>query len=163
MRRYKRIFPGNTVKQRRAARKAAWGPSVFDALGGRARGVTPKSASRYTVKGRGIKTEPILGEMNTVIPAHYEASRWGGRIWVPERVDYREGQVGKRIVGEKLQLKRLSKKSGSGDTSARGTGPVRYGTAKAVKSRKRLSRKIGGKKGRRPGKEPKKRPKKKGA
>ncbi len=68
-------FPGSTVAKRKAYRTAVVGPTVFEALGGREKGITPKAASRYTIKERKTRyittTVPAFEPQKVYVPGHW--------------------------------------------------------------------------------------------
>jgi len=163
----KRLSP--TKSQRRAMRRFLGTQTVFGALGGRKAGVTPRAASRYTVKRtvpqyRITKEEPVFEERQVRIPGY---SRYdyisGDYVRVPDCYEKKWVQVGTRpaartLVGEKLVLKRLHRKGGGGRKGSSGDrGTHRTGTMKARRSAAKKSARASGTRGARPGRQDRKR------
>ncbi|GEM_PF-6881891 len=134
----RRLSP--TKSQRRAQRKALGEQTVFEALGGRAKGVTPKSASRYT---RVSTATDYRTEVET-IPGHWDREQnWPYNDFYVEP----KKTVTKIPIGTKIILRRSSRRGGGGSTSSRGEGQAVRGTMKAKKSRAKKQARFGGTKG----------------
>ena len=125
---------GPTKAQRQAMREQGiLRKSTFQALGGRDAGVTPKSASRYTVSG----TTPVYRIESS--PGRYvQQQHWPyEQQWVP-------GEAKKIQVGANLSLKRLHKRGGGGAGGGRGEGPSIKGSAAQKRARKAKGMRLGG-------------------
>lgn len=147
-------------RQRRQLRNTLGQKTVFEALLEK-RGIPRsmatkafrKSSSRYSIKARVQRGEPIFREQDVLKPAHWGKDNWGYDVWIGPRFEKEKVQIGVKPGEEQLILKRQKRKGGGGGGSSRGEGPVFKGTMKAKKSK---SMRLGGTRGAFPGRETRK-------